>query len=430
MAVRWPARRGEIVAGGATQLTGLTDVSVAAITSGFVLVANGTTYAGRALVEADISDLGTYEPVDATIVRTTDAAWNATDWDTAFGWGDHGAASYLTAVVAGDVNAEASTDGWVLTSDGAGNTAWEAIVAASISAGASTDGQVLTSDGAGTTAWEDAAGGSQTPWTSDIDGGGFGLDNIDRLEIQAPGIATDTLTMTHDGTDFDFTFANTNFADFSGATAVRYIGTRLDFSNATQDFASHFHLGTNADSYISCANSSGFLMARQWVSGSTFIARLLLDNTDLTLDSTINLQADGGITVTDTASFSVATSGALLTDEEMTLTKSGVETIHFTGTAGPIGLTWEPGTVPSAERIHLNYRTGPKTLQFERQSDSADILTLNPADLQVTVGGTVFITERAAALADVTAKGQLWVKNTTPCELWFTDDAGTDTQIV
>ena len=40
------------------------------------------------------------------------------------------------------------------------------------------------------------------------------------------------------------------------------------------------------------------------------------------------------------------------------------------------------------------------------------------------------IKERAAAVADTAGYGQLWVKNTTPCELWFTDDAGTDTQIV
>ena len=38
--------------------------------------------------------------------------------------------------------------------------------------------------------------------------------------------------------------------------------------------------------------------------------------------------------------------------------------------------------------------------------------------------------ERAASEADVAGYGQLWIKNTAPCELWFTDDAGTDTQIV
>lgn len=42
----------------------------------------------------------------------------------------------------------------------------------------------------------------------------------------------------------------------------------------------------------------------------------------------------------------------------------------------------------------------------------------------------LYIQERAAADGDLSGYGQLWIKNTTPCELWFTDDAGTDTQIV
>jgi hypothetical protein len=40
------------------------------------------------------------------------------------------------------------------------------------------------------------------------------------------------------------------------------------------------------------------------------------------------------------------------------------------------------------------------------------------------------IKERAAKMTDYAGYGQLWVKNTTPCELWFTDDAGTDKKIV
>lgn len=42
---------------------------------------------------------------------------------------------------------------------------------------------------------------------------------------------------------------------------------------------------------------------------------------------------------------------------------------------------------------------------------------------------TLKITEQAAAAADVAGNGQLWVKNTTPNELWFTNDAGTDIQL-
>lgn len=46
--------------GGATQLSDLTDVSSVAYVNRYVLVANGTDFAARALVEADISDLGVY----------------------------------------------------------------------------------------------------------------------------------------------------------------------------------------------------------------------------------------------------------------------------------------------------------------------------------------------------------------------------------
>lgn len=47
-----------------------------------------------------------------------------------------------------------------------------------------------------------------------------------------------------------------------------------------------------------------------------------------------------------------------------------------------------------------------------------------------TVNGTMSLKERAAAKDDTAAYGQLWVKTAAPCELWFTDDDGTDTQIV
>jgi len=48
----------------------------------------------------------------------------------------------------------------------------------------------------------------------------------------------------------------------------------------------------------------------------------------------------------------------------------------------------------------------------------------------VKIDSSMFLVERAAALTSIAGQGQLWVKNTTPCQLWFTDDAGTSTQIV
>ena len=46
------------------------------------------------------------------------------------------------------------------------------------------------------------------------------------------------------------------------------------------------------------------------------------------------------------------------------------------------------------------------------------------------VRDSLYLSERAGAQGDTGGRGQLWVKNESPCELWFTDDGGTDTQIV
>jgi len=50
-------------------------------------------------------------------------------------------------------------------------------------------------------------------------------------------------------------------------------------------------------------------------------------------------------------------------------------------------------------------------------------------DGTTTIEGAVYIKEQAAAGSDVAGYGQIWVKDDTPNELYFTDDAGTDTQI-
>ena len=43
--------------------------------------------------------------------------------------------------------------------------------------------------------------------------------------------------------------------------------------------------------------------------------------------------------------------------------------------------------------------------------------------------GTLKLKETSAAVADTAGMGQLWVKNSTPCELYFTTDAGSDIQL-
>ncbi|NQU02858.1 MAG: hypothetical protein HQ589_01750 [Syntrophaceae bacterium] len=61
-------------------------------------------------------------------------------------------------------------------------------------------------------------------------------------------------------------------------------------------------------------------------------------------------------------------------------------------------------------------------------SGNVGIGTVSPNQL-LTVENSISLKEIADANADTAAYGQIWVHNTAPNELWFTDDAGTDTQI-
>ena len=47
----------------------------------------------------------------------------------------------------------------------------------------------------------------------------------------------------------------------------------------------------------------------------------------------------------------------------------------------------------------------------------------------LTIDGSLKLKEQADADADTAAYGQLWIKTATPNQLWFTNDAGTDTQL-
>lgn len=69
---------GTAAGGGATQLVELTDVGTVGYTTRHVLVADGVNFDARALVEADISDLGVYitdAPSNGSEYVRKDAGW-------------------------------------------------------------------------------------------------------------------------------------------------------------------------------------------------------------------------------------------------------------------------------------------------------------------------------------------------------------------
>jgi len=109
-------------------------------------------------------------------------------------------------------------------------------------------------------------------------------------------------------------------------------------------------------------------------------------------------------TITDLWTFSDSAFGAALQVNRISTT--GGSAIAFSNTDGIKGYAgfsddgsfnvWEPGLIVEA--------------RFSNQ-------------------GSLFLREQAAADTDVTAYGQIWMKNTNPIELWFTGEDGVDHQI-
>lgn len=104
------------------------------------------------------------DPVFTAHVAYTITITDLAQWDLAYSWGNHASAGYLTTVVVGDVNAEASSVGYVLTSDGDGTASWQPVSPAGtiylddisdVSVYLPVDGYVLTWD-QGSGLWIDA----------------------------------------------------------------------------------------------------------------------------------------------------------------------------------------------------------------------------------------------------------------------------------
>lgn len=73
-------------------------------------------------------------------------------------------------------------------------------------------------------------------------------------------------------------------------------------------------------------------------------------------------------------------------------------------------------------------RVDGTTVVVDETNDRVGIGTASP-NTKLTVEGAVTLKEQASADTDTAAYGQIWVKTATPNQLWFTDDAGTDTQL-
>ena len=93
--------------------------------------------------------------------------------------------------------------------------------------------------------------------------------------------------------------------------------------------------------------------------------------------------------------------------------------------------------IPSLLRIDNTLRVGGATDYVNISNDGTDqnythtlVTDMNIIGVDsIVANSSIQLLEMAAAHADKTTYGQIWVKNTNPNELWFTDGDGTDRQI-
>ncbi len=124
----------------------------------------------------------------------------------------------------------------------------------------------------------------------------------------------------------------------------------------------------------------------------------------------------------DTAKVLFAAYGSTVSGTFAGLAKANLTVFEGQGTSAFLLSTVNSGAAPII--------FSPGRVEKIRITSTGNLGIGTPSPNQkLTIEGTMSLKERAAASADTTAYGQLWVKTASPTELWFTDDEGGDHQI-
>lgn len=90
--------------------------------------------------------------------------------------------------------------------------------------------------------------------------------------------------------------------------------------------------------------------------------------------------------------------------------------------------TWN-FVIGTATKFQVGSTDAISGVNIVSDTDSTDNLGASTVFWATGYIDKLYLTEQADASADIAAKGQIWVNTATPNELWFTDDAGNDTQL-
>jgi hypothetical protein len=333
------------------------------------------------------------------------------------------------------------------------------------------DGTDFTTAFTNTTDW-DISGLTGDVWIRD----GAGLKISDSGD-------TDFMDMSHDGANFNFAVTTTNTVDFTGATWYQF-SADVKARSGLQVAGGVGTTGTDeVIAFVDVNGGKARFGGYNWglaawqpmlLSGSTIQVSAV--TTTLDLDAVTSISIDAGTDISletgtngivtlgehTTAKFQVNTNtntidirdGYLLRVKDSADTDYG-EFSHdgtdfqtvFSNTAdwnidlaqnltGQIKVFTDTHFVSGTE---VRIRDTANTDWCAMAHDGTDFNFTHTNSVEENHIGasrgyvfdkSIYMAEIAAAAVDKTGHGQLWIKNTTPCQLWFTDDAGTDTQIV
>jgi hypothetical protein len=88
----------------------------------------------------------------------------------------------------------------------------------------------------------------------------------------------------------------------------------------------------------------------------------------------------------------------------------------------------DPSNVANTGFVYTNDVSGRTELMY-KDDTGVEVQLTNAGGLGKLFEGSIVMKEKAAAIADTAAYGQLWIKTATPNELYFTTDAGNDIQL-
>lgn len=282
---------------------------------------------------------------------------SATNWNTAYGWGNHASAGYLTAnqsiTLSGDITGSGATSITTTIANGAvdigmlsatgtpsastflrGDNTWASATGSGVTS-MGTIGSSPNSDGAtisGTTLTlqpADATNGGIVIFGTQTFGGQKTFNNITTFSLAGTTGTAMVFSGNGDTTNASvkFTGGTIRWIDFStGGSGVapslasRSTGSRIVLANTfTSGSLADFAIGMTSNSiWFSCGNNAGFY-GFEWYGGST-LAMTLKGNGLLTLTNTLNLKA--GTTTIGPLKFSSGTN----------LTTAVAGTMEYNGT--------------------------------------------------------------------------------------------------